>query len=59
VRATGKTLTADKVLVLAETVGPGRFESDPAWAADYARATLAALGRPTVHVDVDGGTVTF
>lgn len=58
-RATGKVLAADKVLVLAGTAGPERFESDPGWAADYARATLAALGRAIVQVDVDGGAVTF
>jgi hypothetical protein len=58
-RASGKVLTADKLLALAGTVGPPRFESDPSWAADFARATLAALGRPMVQVDVDGGAVTF
>jgi hypothetical protein len=58
-RASGKVLTADKLLALAGTVGPQRFESDPAWAAVYARATLAALGRPMVQVDVEGGAVTF
>lgn len=58
-RASGKVLTADKVLALAGSVGPARFESDPAWAANYARATLAALGGTTVKVDVDSGTVTF
>ena len=59
VRATGKVLTADKVLALAGAVGAARFESDHDWAADYARATLAALGRTVVRVDVDSGAVTF
>jgi len=58
-RATGKVLTADKVLVLAGTVGAARFRGDAAWAAAYARATLAALGRPAVQVDVGAGAVTF
>jgi hypothetical protein len=58
-RASGKVLTADKLLALAGTVGPQRFEADPGWAADYARATLAALGRPMVRVDVEGSAVTF
>jgi hypothetical protein len=58
-RATGKVLTADKVLVLAATVGAARFQSDPDWSADYARATLGALGRPAVQVDVGSGAVTF
>jgi hypothetical protein len=58
-RATGKVLTADKVLALAGTVGPTRFDTDAAWAASYARATLGALGKATVQVEVDAGTVTF
>ena len=58
-RASGKVLTADKLLALAGTVGPERFDADAGWAADYARATLAALGRPMVTVDVEGGAVTF
>lgn len=58
-RATGKVLTADKVLVLAATVGAARFQTDAAWAAAYARAALGALGRPAVQVDVAGAAVTF
>jgi len=58
-RASGKVLTADKLLAIAAAVGATRFADDPAWAADYARATVAALGRPMVRVDVDGGAVTF
>jgi hypothetical protein len=58
-RATGKVLTADKVLALAATVGPARFEGEPAWAAAYARAAVGALARPLVRVDVDSSTVTF
>jgi len=58
-RASGKVLTADKVLVLAGTVGDRRFTDDPAWATAFARATLGALGRPIVRVDVAGGAVTY
>ena len=58
-RASGKVLTADKVLVLAGTVGNRRFIEDAGWAAAFARATLGALGRPTVRVDVAGGAVTY
>ena len=58
-RATGKVLTADKVLAIAGTVGRVRFDDDPAWAASYARATLGALGRATAQVEVDAGSVTF
>lgn len=58
-RASGKVLTADKVLALAGTVGDRRFTDDPAWAAAFARAALGALARPTVRVDVAAGTVTY
>ena len=58
-RASGKVLTADKILALAVAVGPLRFSDDAAFANDFARATLGALGKPLVRVDVDGGAVTF
>ena len=56
-RPTGKVLTADKVLALAGAAGARQFERDAAWAQDFARATLGALGRPVVTVDVAAGTV--
>jgi hypothetical protein len=59
IRATGKVLTADKVLALAATVGAGRFADEPGWAAAYARAAVGALARPVVRVDVDTSAVTF
>ena len=58
-RASGKVLIADKVLALAATVGERRFADDPAWASAYARATLSALARPVVRVDVEGGAVSY
>ena len=58
-RASGKVLTADKLLALAATVGAAQFERDPDWAARYAAAALGALARPMVRVDVEAGTVTF
>ena len=58
-RASGKVLTADMVLVLTRTVGEDRFTSDPAWSLDFAHATLAALGRPLVRVDAGGGTISY
>lgn len=58
-RASGKVLIADKVLVLATTVGECRFVDDPAWAQAYARATLGALARPVVRVDVATGAVSY
>ena len=58
-RASGKVLIADKVLALASTVGPARFANDSNWAAAFARATLAALGRPVVRVDVEAGHISY
>ena len=52
-------LIADKVLVLANTVGERRFADDAAWAQACARATLGALARPVVRVDVAGGAVSY
>ena len=56
-RASGKVLIAGKVLVLANTVGGRRFADDAVWAQACARATLGALARPVVRVDVAGGAV--
>ncbi|MDE2370634.1 MAG: hypothetical protein KGN16_16815 [Burkholderiales bacterium] len=58
-RSSGKVLTADKVMALAMTVGAPRFAGDADWAAEFARATLAALGRPLVRVDVAGGAISY
>ena len=58
-RASGKVLIVDKILVLAGTVGSARFAGDPAWAQAFARATAAALGRPVVRVDVAGGAISY
>jgi hypothetical protein len=58
-RASGKVLIADKVLALASTVGERRFIDDAAWAQAYARATLAALARPVVRVDVSSSAISY
>ena len=58
-RPSGKVLTADKVLALADAVGAGRFGEDAAFRRAFAAAVISALGKPVVRVDVDGGTVTF
>lgn len=58
-RASGKVLTADKVLALAAAVGADRFAQAPEWAHDFARAVTAALGRPMVRVDVEAVAITF
>jgi hypothetical protein len=57
-RPSGKVLTADKVMALATTVGPAKF-ADPAWAHAFAKATVAALGRPTVRLDVYSGSISY
>ena len=58
-RASGKVLTADKLLAIAAAIGAQRFERDPALRLDFARAALGALARPLVRIDVDAASVTF
>jgi hypothetical protein len=58
-RPSGKVLMADKVLALADGVGPQRFESDPAFRDAFARAVVAALGQAVVRVDVEARSLTF
>lgn len=50
-RASGKVLTVDKLLVLAQTAGPALL-ADAEWGPRYAQAASAALGRGRVRVDV-------
>ena len=57
-RPTGKLLTADKVVVVAEAAGPARF-AQAAWAQEFARAASAALGRPMVHIDVTALSISY
>jgi hypothetical protein len=59
VRASGKVLIADKVLVLAETAGDQRFAADAPWAHAFAIATLSALCRPVVRVDVSSRALSY
>jgi hypothetical protein len=58
-RASGKVLSADKVLAVAGALGLARLTEDERLRDDFAHAVTAALGRPLVTVDVDGGSVTF
>ena len=58
-RASGKVLTADKVLAVASALGLQRFENDEQLRSDFAHAALGALGRPLVRVDVEAGAITF
>ena len=57
-RASGKVLTADKVLRVTEAAGPGLF-ADAAWVSDYGRAVSAALGKPMIRVDVPAMAITY
>lgn len=57
-RASGKVLTADKVLTVAMAAGADRF-ADPQWSMGFARAASAALGKPVVRVDVPSMAITY
>jgi hypothetical protein len=61
VRASGKVLTADKVLSVAQGAGQDRFSlpEHRAWAMAYAQAASAALSKPVVRVDVDAFSIGF
>ena len=55
-RASGKVLFVDKLLGLAESAGAAGFR-DGAWAESYARAALGALGRTSVRISLEDGSV--
>ena len=57
-RASGKVLLADKVLVVAQAAGE-RLLNDEAWLHTYARATHAVLTKPMITVDVSAMAVTY
>lgn len=57
-RASGKLLRADKVLVVARDAGATRLE-DPEWFRRFAAATVAVLGKPVVRLDTDTMTVAY
>jgi hypothetical protein len=61
IRHTGKVLTADKVLCVAQAVGEERFRdaSHRPWALAFAKAASAALAKPVVTVDVPGKTLSY
>jgi hypothetical protein len=58
-RASGKLLTADRLLAIADAIGRVGFEQDPALLLSFARAALAATARSVVRIDVDARTVSF
>ena len=57
-RPTGKLLTADKVVVVAEAAGPEKFADAP-WAQAFAQAATTALGRPMVNIDVTALSISY
>ncbi|MBB1076265.1 hypothetical protein HUU62_17815 [Rhodoferax sp. 4810] len=57
-RASGKVLTADKVLVVTQAAGPALF-NDAQWVAGYVAAVSAALGKPMIRVDVPSMAITY
>lgn len=57
-RASGKLLLADKVVVIAREAGSKHF-ADASWGAAFAAAASAALGKKLLHVDADTLSVTY
>ena len=57
-RASGKVLLADKVLVVARAA-QSQLQSDAAWRETFGRAAAAVLQRPVIRVDVPGLAVSF
>ena len=60
-RRTGKLLTVDKILCIAQAAGEERFR-DPAhrdWALAFARAASAAVSKPLLTVDVPALTLSY
>ena len=61
IRPTGKVLTADKILCVAEAAGEQRFRdaAHRPWAMAFARAASAALANPVVSIDVPKQSLTY
>jgi hypothetical protein len=57
-RASGKVLTADKVLVVTQAAG-AKLLGDATWAAEYVAAVSVALGKPMIRVDVPAMAITY
>ena len=57
-RASGKLLRADKVLVVARDAGARQFEN-AAWAKSFAAAAVALLDKTVIEIDVDSQSVTY
>lgn len=61
IRSTGKVLTADKILCVAQAGGEERFrdEAHRPWAMAFAKAASAALAKPVVTVDVRAQALSY
>jgi len=57
-RASGKVLLADKVVVVAREAGAARF-ADAQWGTQFAAAATAVLGKKSLQVDADSLSVTY
>lgn len=57
-RATGKLLMADRVVVVAQAAGPEKF-ADAQWANQFAHAACAVLGKLSVNIDADSLSITY
>lgn len=57
VRASGKVLTRDKVMAVAQAVGLKGLDDDAAWAQAFASAALGALGQDRAVIDLDAGGI--
>lgn len=57
-RATGKLLMADRVVVVAQAAGPAKF-ADSAWALAFAKSSSAVLGKQIINVDADSLSITY
>lgn len=57
-RPSGKLLTADKLLSLADTAGAAGFE-DKAWCNAFAHAAAAVVARPRLTIDLANMKVSY
>jgi len=55
----GKVLIIDKILNIARCGGEQRFIDGKMWATQFARYTALALGRDTIHVDVEAFAIGY
>lgn len=58
-RVSGKVLTVDKLLAVADAVGAEGFRRDDELRRGYAQAATTLLARERVHVDVPGRRVAY